>query len=67
MILRCDQEHVTLQIGDNGRGFDRDSWQVQQIGLQIMQERAEAINGHLTIESQPGQGTEVAVIWKKVE
>lgn len=67
VILRCDQEHVTLQIGDNGRGFDRDSWQVQQIGLQIMQERAEAINGHLTIESQPGQGTEVTVIWKIVE
>jgi signal transduction histidine kinase len=29
-----------------------------------MQERAQAIGAHLTIESQPGHGTQVTVLWE---
>jgi len=32
--------------------------------LGIMQERAQAVGALLTIESQPGQGTQVTVQWK---
>jgi signal transduction histidine kinase len=52
---------TTLRIRDNGRGFDPEAGIAQQIGLNIMRERAEAIGATLTIESQPGRGTEVIV------
>jgi signal transduction histidine kinase len=35
------------------------------MGLGIMRERAQAIGGHLTIASQPGQGTQVTVVWEE--
>jgi signal transduction histidine kinase len=37
------------------------------LGLKIMHERAEAIGADLTIESRPGQSTEVTVIWQANE
>ncbi|NJN10557.1 MAG: sensor histidine kinase [Richelia sp. RM2_1_2] len=47
------QLHLTIQ--DNGRGFDP-----QQVsggyGLQGMQERVAVLQGHLDLESQPGNG-----------
>lgn len=64
VILGCDQEQVALRIADNGRGFDPDSREVNQLGLKIMQERAAAIDADLTIESHSGQGTEVKVFWR---
>jgi len=56
---------LDLAIADDGVGFDpmqvpetteRGGW-----GLGTMGERAEAAGGHLTIESQPGQGTRLVV------
>ncbi|MBE2240732.1 MAG: sensor histidine kinase [Caldilineaceae bacterium] len=49
---------VMLQVEDNGRGFEvsaraeRPAW-----GLLGMEERASLLEGHVTIRSQPGQGT----------
>jgi two-component system nitrate/nitrite sensor histidine kinase NarX len=65
--LKCDQDQVTLRISDDGRGFDPESRQFHQLGLQIMGERAEAIGADLTIKSQPGQVTEVSVVWQAAE
>jgi two-component system nitrate/nitrite sensor histidine kinase NarX len=65
--LRCDQIRTTIRIGDNGHGFDPESRQFHQLGLKIMHERAEAIGADLTIESRPGQSTEVTVIWQANE
>jgi len=55
---------VELYIRDNGRGFDS-SVQTPSghYGLGMMRERAEAVGATLTITSQPGQGTEIAVHW----
>lgn len=64
VILGCEQEVATLRIMDNGRGYDPESQTIQQFGLKIMRERAEAINAHLTITSRLDQGTEVKVIWQ---
>jgi signal transduction histidine kinase len=33
------------------------------MGLQIMQERAEAVGAQIQIESEPGAGTQVSVLW----
>lgn len=54
---------VTLTIADDGRGFDirGDRSGAPSWGLNILRERAEAVGATLTIDSRPGQGTQVAV------
>jgi signal transduction histidine kinase len=54
---------VTLGIHDNGRGFDRDRIDPGRFGLSIIRERAQAIGAELTLETEPGEGTEITVIW----
>jgi NarL family two-component system sensor histidine kinase LiaS len=51
---------VTLTISDDGQGFDTGSPQ-SGLGLRSMSERAEALEGALTIESALGQGTCISV------
>jgi len=56
---------VLLSISDDGRGFDPAQITHDRLGLGIMQERAQAIGATLTVESQPGHGTRVNVLWKQ--
>jgi len=48
---------VELLIADDGAGFDPDAVPGGHLGLQIMAERAAAINAELSVTSAPGQGT----------
>ncbi|GAA4068352.1 sensor histidine kinase [Nonomuraea soli] len=48
-------EGVTLDVVDDGRGFDQASR--QGVGLAGMRERAASVGGSLTVESAPGEGT----------
>ncbi len=50
---------LELVVKDNGVGFSPP--EQRGVGLTIMAERANSINGILTITSSPGQGTEVSV------
>jgi signal transduction histidine kinase len=57
---------VTLEIKDNGLGFDTtDSRQYFQrgqskgLGLISMRERAESVGGKLNVKSATGQGTHI--------
>lgn len=52
----------TLQITDNGQGFDT-SQIFAGLGLGTMRERATAIQAALTITSQPGAGTSIELSW----
>lgn len=54
---------VTLDIVDDGRGFDPSSAPSGEggFGLPAMRSRAETLSGLFTVESSPGQGTAVAV------
>ena len=55
---------LKVEVSDNGSGFDpgaRSSTGWPRFGLQTMRERAEAVGGHLTIESAAGKGTKVVV------
>ncbi len=56
---------VELLIRDDGRGFDLSDLEPGELGLGIMRERAQAIGASLNIESQPGHGTQVTVVWKR--
>jgi ligand-binding sensor domain-containing protein/signal transduction histidine kinase len=61
--LCCQSSHVVLSIHDDGRGFDVEHVPPGRLGIGIMRERAEAIGARLEIESEPGQGTKVTVMW----
>jgi signal transduction histidine kinase len=68
--LRCipspaieGNERVELCVRDDGRGFDPGQTLPDRLGLGIMHERAQAIGAAWTVESEPGRGTEVRVIW----
>jgi signal transduction histidine kinase len=56
-----DATGVRLSIKDDGRGFDYRGQHPNGFGLIGMHERAELINGTLTVESRPGAGTQIQV------
>ncbi|OXM46111.1 two-component sensor histidine kinase [Amycolatopsis alba DSM 44262] len=51
-------EHVTLDVVDDGIGFDPERG---GFGLTAMRTRAETLDGTLTVESSPGQGAALSV------
>jgi signal transduction histidine kinase len=55
---------VLLLIQDNGCGFEQEQVFPDHLGLGIMGERASAIGASLSIESHPGEGTQVSVLWE---
>lgn len=60
--VRSDAEGVTLEIEDEGRGFDQTTPAGRGevgLGLRSMRERAELVGGTVTIRSRPGGGTQV--------
>ncbi len=59
--IEADAE-LRVKIVDDGRGFDtaRDR-RPDSFGLVSMRERAQAMEGELTVRSQPGEGTTVEV------
>jgi signal transduction histidine kinase len=59
-----DAGGVELCISDDGQGFDLARISPDHFGLGIMRERADAIGATLDVESKPGQGTRVTVIWR---
>jgi PAS domain S-box-containing protein len=59
-------ENLSLSVEDDGIGFDQDkvmtfSKKGGPLGLLIMRERAEQLDGEFTLESQIGKGTHVLV------
>jgi len=61
--MRFDEQRLYFEMRDDGIGFDlMAASQSGGLGLQSMQERANQIDGELTIESTPGEGTAVRVV-----
>lgn len=58
-------ESVRMTVADNGAGFDPSTVTSDHLGLKIMRERAEAIGARLLVYSEPGEGTQVSVIWSE--
>jgi len=61
IALRLDTTdgQLRLQVEDDGCGFDVHGSRGTAIGLSSMEERALALGGHLTVQSEPGKGTQV--------
>jgi two-component system nitrate/nitrite sensor histidine kinase NarX len=55
---------IELRVRDDGIGFEDSDVEPGELGLGIMLERAQSVGAKLIIESKPGQGTTVTVVWK---
>jgi PAS domain S-box-containing protein len=59
--LKKRKNSVTLEVVDDGRGFDPKTTGKGGMGLRIMQERVAKLDGKLSITSEPERGTKVIV------
>ena len=59
--LHMGTDLVTLQIRDDGCGFDLENIPSGHYGLSMMRERAKAIGADFLVTSQPNMGTEISV------
>ena len=71
ILLSCGQNGAyRLLVEDDGVGFEGEAPAGnpgEHIGLTVMQERARRLGGVLTIESEPGEGTRVELIYNRRE
>ena len=61
--LSSNPRQAELTIRDNGRGFDQQKLPEDKLGLRIMGERAEEVGARLEVQSAPGEGTQISLIW----
>ena len=65
LSINKKKDKLLFTIIDNGKGFDIDKksniGSKICLGMDIMQERAESIEGSLTVKSAPGKGTKVTL------
>lgn len=63
--LRDSDDYLELEVRDNGKGFDPATIPADHFGVRIMHERAAAAAAKLHIESTPGTGTTIRLLWYK--
>ena len=66
ITVEFDQSKTRITVSDNGKGFEippkiNDLTRNGKLGLTGMQERAQLIGGTLTVKSQPGKGSSIAI------
>jgi signal transduction histidine kinase len=66
VTIRCQDDQLTMTIGDNGKGFElpqqlSDFAGQGKLGLAGMAERVRLIGGELQVSSQIGKGTTIVV------
>jgi two-component system, NarL family, sensor histidine kinase DevS len=61
VVLTRKGDHVVAVIEDDGRGFDPEDMRDERLGLLGMRERIALVDGQLSVESRPGEGTTIAV------
>ncbi len=66
--LRHDTGSASLQLADDGVGFDPDvTPNGGGMGLTGMAERVDQFGGRLVVDSEPGRGTEIRIEWREEE
>ena len=63
LLLKCLTSKITMDINDNGSGFDDRENSTENLGLIIMKERATMIGADFKLVSNPGKGTRISVIY----
>lgn len=62
IVLKNYDNHVVVEVADNGKGFDTQRMRPSTHGLAGMRHRVEAARGRLTISSAPGKGTRLSAM-----
>jgi signal transduction histidine kinase len=57
--MKCNREQITLDISDDGVGFDARNDFPGHLGLRSMRERATRLGGTLRVQTAPGRGTRI--------
>ena len=57
--------YITVEVRDNGKGFDSDNINPSSHGLNGMRHRVEAAGGSLTITTSPQAGTKITAVLPK--
>ena len=57
--------YITVEVRDDGAGFDTTQIKGSSHGLAGMRHRVEAAGGRLTVVSSPGQGTRISAVLPK--
>jgi len=68
LLGQIDDETLSVLIEDDGQGADQEISTTtghpgEKIGLSIMRERADRIDGALLFESEPGEGTRIQLVF----
>jgi signal transduction histidine kinase len=59
---------VHIMVTDTGQGFDEREVPAERLGLRVsIRERLAKVGGHARIESAPGEGTSVTILWPSSE
>jgi signal transduction histidine kinase len=67
LVLKSLSGKITMNISDNGVGFDNRDNSSENLGLIIMQERAKMIGASFEIKSSPGKGTRILVTYNNIK
>ena len=67
LSLEGAPHRLSLEICDNGRGFDPAALTDDQFGLRGMRERVEMIGGRFTVDATPGQGTTIRLVYGQAQ
>jgi PAS domain S-box-containing protein len=59
IALTCEYGHVSVEISDDGVGFDAGEDFPGHLGLRSMRERVSRLGGTLEVRSGPGEGTTI--------
>ena len=65
-VALSNTDAIRVRVTDDGKGFDPQAERRRGFGLTSMRERAEARGGTVEVRSQPGQGTEVEVVFREL-
>ncbi|MFM9924621.1 CHASE3 domain-containing protein [Variovorax sp. H27-G14] len=57
IVMKNYENHVIVEVADNGKGFDTQRMRPSTHGLAGMRHRVEAARGKLSVSSTPGKGT----------
>ncbi len=63
LVLKSLPDKITLDIDDDGVGFNPEATSSENLGLIIMKERAKMIGASFDLESSPGKGTKISVVY----
>ncbi|GGF00606.1 hypothetical protein GCM10011313_24570 [Mycetocola zhadangensis] len=67
-VTACDSDGVSIEVSDDGVGFDRLAVEPNRLGLRVsIIERVVAVGGTVELDSEPGQGTTISIRWTPAE